>query len=757
MTNITNIDSVTFEIDGIQYQKNFISLVAGNNLRIVDVYDVKLELASFDNYANYTVNGNTYNNVADLQEALLPVLFTRASLNGVTIDGDIINVELVNDTLTFTLSDGSTVNILLPYVRSVTGTAVNNSDPRNVVVDKYPNVTSVFPLDLSSATLSNNLIDVAVTAINSQSPFVINDGEQAVFFFDVIYGEFARRFYFRETTGVSTIVSVSNDTIIADGDTSFKTKDYLIDLGDIGSQSIEDGFNTNPNEPFTISGLTFITAIQNSTTKIWYWDGGEGDFGDTGANGPATANNFILLKDDSAIESVFLVAAKNLYDLKDTEQAVINLGLENAFISDGGNIIGANANYSYILGGNNNLINANNSAPGEANGVAILSGIANTIKADFDGDMQGSLISGGQENILDGYWNFIGAGKGNEINGDITNYCVIPGGNRNLITGAQAFLSFIGGGRDNIITSANGNRNIIVGGGENKITGDQASRVFIGGGELNQVTGLNSFYVVMGGGQLNQITGQNSGYSFLGGGKSNQIIGSTTTYSFLGGGENNQINANSSSHVFLGGGRQNIFENNSIYSVITGGYLNKMNGQRSFIGGGFGNEILSTSGTQNFLGGGNSNKMLSTNISNSFIGCGIGNEIGILGNGTSLTGVSILGGEDGSAIASRSTILGGLGLDANSYLEVVKGTYNDSSNPDGIGTPSKTVYVSNQIAESLGIGTDDANRANAYVWLKNGIQIRYNTPIYPDNATASASEIVGTVYRTATGQLMEVY
>ena len=206
------------------------------------------------------------------------------------------------------------------------------------------------------------------------------------------------------------------------------------------------------------------------------------------------------------------------------------------------------------------------------------------------------------------------------------------------------------------------------------------------------------------------------------------------------------------------GGRENELLNNAQYSVIGGGYLNKINGQRSFIGSGFSNDIATTSGTQNAIVGGNANKMLSTTVQNSFIGGGFDNEIGTVASGTVLVGVSILGGEDNIAIGSRASILGGLGLRADSFMEVVKGTYNDPANPDGIGTPSKTAYVGGQIAEALGIGTSDVARANAYVWLKNGKQIRYSTPVYADNAAAvGGGELVGTVYRTATGTLMEVF
>lgn len=300
MTIITNIDGTTFEINGIKYYKNFISLVAGNNLRIVDVYDVRLELAPFDNYSQYTVNGNTYGNVADLQEALLPVLFTRASLNGIVVDGDIVDVELVGDTLTFVLADMSVINILLPYVRSVTGTAVDDTDPRNVIIDKYANETKTFSVDLTSATITEDILNVAITAINSTAPYSLDEtGQQAVFYFDLVNGSFIQRYYFRETTGITPITSVNSNTLIADGLTQIPLSNYEIALGDIGASNIEDAFNSDPSEPFVISGVTFITATQSSVDKVWVWNGGDGNFGNSAT--PATANDFILLKDGSSV------------------------------------------------------------------------------------------------------------------------------------------------------------------------------------------------------------------------------------------------------------------------------------------------------------------------------------------------------------------------------------------------------------------------------------------------------------------------
>ena len=68
-----------------------------------------------------------------------------------------------------------------------------------------------------------------------------------------------------------------------------------IALGDIGTDDVEDAFNTHPDEPFTISGLKFITALQNDVERVWVWKGGDGEFGATGATRPAVDTDFDLL------------------------------------------------------------------------------------------------------------------------------------------------------------------------------------------------------------------------------------------------------------------------------------------------------------------------------------------------------------------------------------------------------------------------------------------------------------------------------
>lgn len=80
MQVFVNINSQKFLLNGIPYYKNFMPLVIGNKLKVVNVYDSKLQLFDFEDFANVSVNGNTFVSVALLVSALLPTIFTRDTL-----------------------------------------------------------------------------------------------------------------------------------------------------------------------------------------------------------------------------------------------------------------------------------------------------------------------------------------------------------------------------------------------------------------------------------------------------------------------------------------------------------------------------------------------------------------------------------------------------------------------------------------------------------------------------------------------------
>lgn len=83
MTIINNVDTQKFSFNGVEYYKNFTPVAVGNKIRILNVYDSAIELTSFPTlFSDFEVDGNIFLNVADLQSALLPVLYTRETLGG---------------------------------------------------------------------------------------------------------------------------------------------------------------------------------------------------------------------------------------------------------------------------------------------------------------------------------------------------------------------------------------------------------------------------------------------------------------------------------------------------------------------------------------------------------------------------------------------------------------------------------------------------------------------------------------------------
>lgn len=81
MIIILNINSEKFSLNGIPYFKNFMPHVVAGKLKIVNIYDSKFVLTELDVFTNYLVDDVLFESVSELQDALLPVLYTRNSLN----------------------------------------------------------------------------------------------------------------------------------------------------------------------------------------------------------------------------------------------------------------------------------------------------------------------------------------------------------------------------------------------------------------------------------------------------------------------------------------------------------------------------------------------------------------------------------------------------------------------------------------------------------------------------------------------------
>lgn len=181
--------------------------------------------------------------------------------------------------------------------------AINSILTRNA-----PNSTALFPIDTTGINFDQDELLWVRDAINqtatNNGSFSCTLGQQMVFYCDILLsteGDDAviQRRYYRLTSGaisVSSLGTGDNPPLMPDGNSNNTidlTGDLVIDLGDIGTDDVEDAFNSDASQPFTINGDKFVKAVQDSENKLWLWIGGDGDFGNSATL--ATANDFVDL------------------------------------------------------------------------------------------------------------------------------------------------------------------------------------------------------------------------------------------------------------------------------------------------------------------------------------------------------------------------------------------------------------------------------------------------------------------------------
>ncbi|MXN91304.1 hypothetical protein GR160_08690 [Flavobacterium sp. Sd200] len=95
MNIISTVNDKRFSINNIRYLKNYITSINGNKIEIFNCYERHDVLVPLTHYSNFMVDGVIYPNVAGLQSALLPVLYSRSNLGGDSPDIDPDNIDVV--------------------------------------------------------------------------------------------------------------------------------------------------------------------------------------------------------------------------------------------------------------------------------------------------------------------------------------------------------------------------------------------------------------------------------------------------------------------------------------------------------------------------------------------------------------------------------------------------------------------------------------------------------------------------------------
>ena len=226
-----------------------------------------------------------------------------------------------------------------------------------------------------------------------------------------------------------------------------------------------------------------------------------------------------------------------------------NNSTSGVFIGAGYNNIIQSADTSVVVGGYRNTITGSTSScigGGELNFI--------TQKTDYTGRTKVSAIVGGMSNLIvgGGHYNFIGAGKQNDIR-RISNSSIV-GGDSNVITD-----DYTSGAWGNVVNS--GHKSIL-------------------GGLGNRATGLG--YDVILGGSGNTIGHLNGGY-----------------FSMIGNGTNNSIMRD---YATILNGRSNSIGPSGGYGTILGGSGNTVDGNFGHIVGGTGNTIEYTAVSSAIIG-----------------------------------------------------------------------------------------------------------------------------------------------------------
>lgn len=177
---IENISATRFQLNGIPYPKTFLPFVVGSKIKVINVYDSDIELVTPSSLGDFTVDGAQPASLALLQEALIPVLFTKSSIGAITVNGQITNIDLqAGNVIEFTLADTSVIEIDLSALDQAQGLAdhIGDMDNPHGVTSAQLNLGNVDntsdndkPISAAAQSAFDNKVDKGFTVIDIAAP-----------------------------------------------------------------------------------------------------------------------------------------------------------------------------------------------------------------------------------------------------------------------------------------------------------------------------------------------------------------------------------------------------------------------------------------------------------------------------------------------------------------------------------------------------------------------------------------------------------
>jgi len=156
MIVINTVNSQRFSLDGVEYFKNFLSRVFGNKIKIYNAYDSNDVAIDVEIYSNIQLNGVVYASATLLQQALLSVIYTRDSLNGLLQTSGYFN-RFTNDT-GFSIA-GNNLTINADWAWEIQGSPYSNSS--NILINIPFASVGYHRVDLIIATSANTFVRIA--------------------------------------------------------------------------------------------------------------------------------------------------------------------------------------------------------------------------------------------------------------------------------------------------------------------------------------------------------------------------------------------------------------------------------------------------------------------------------------------------------------------------------------------------------------------------------------------------------------------